>query len=330
MPDEPVYMTSSATAVLERLVPTSRGVAALIVNSAKFPHVAQAARFRAEVDNALAARGWAPAQWLPTTEETRGADEARRAIADRVDLVLVAGGDGTVRTVSQELVGTGIPMAVIPLGTGNLLARNLGVPLRNVSAAVATALDGHDRSIDVGWLDVDYDGDGRYDAAFAFLVMAGAGFDAAIMAGADGAMKAQWGTSAYIFSGARASRRTRSAAVISSDGIPTIDAAAHGFVVGNFGSLTMGMQLMPDADPNDGLLDTVVLLPGTFGEWVRLSVAVLTRRRGTQRVMPRLRGRDFEYRSDERQPVEVDGDVIGLAHHVRARVQDSALIVRAA
>lgn len=306
------------------------GRVAVVVNPTKFAGGDDLSRFRSEVERAVTASGWLCSAWLPTSAVTGGAAEARWAAASGADVVLVAGGDGTVRAVSQELVGTGVPMAILPAGTGNLLARNLAVPLHDVAAAVALACLGRDQAIDVGWLDVDYDGDGKYDDHFAFTVMAGAGFDAAIMAGTDEALKARLGPTAYVISGARALARHRTESSVSADGVPVLSSRSHGFVVGNCGSLTMGLRLMPDADPSDGMLDTVVLLPSTPAEWALAGWSILNRSRRTHRLLPRFRSRCLEYRSDVPQQVEVDGDVVGVARRVRARVQPAALLVRAA
>ena len=302
--------------------------AAVIVNPSKFSSPDDFQRFRDDLDRLVEQRGWARPSWLPTTAATRGSAEAREAVSEGVDVVLVVGGDGTVRAVAEQLAGTGISLAIIPRGTGNLLARNLGTPLHDLSAAVTLAYEGADRPVDVGWLDVDYDGDGRYDDQFAFLVMAGAGFDAAIMSGADPVLKARLGPTAYLVSGVHALLRPRARVSVLSDGVEVMESPSHGFVVGNCGSLTMGLQLMPDADPSDGILDAVVLLPTSLMDWVRVGWSVLTRSRRAHRLLPRFRSRRLEYRSDVTQQVEVDGDVIGSALKVRARVQRAGLIVR--
>lgn len=308
--------------------PRSLVHAAVIANPTKFSGPDGFRRFREDLDGVIEQRGWERPTWLPTTPTTRGAAEARAAAAAGVDVVLVVGGDGTVRTVAEQLAGTGIPLAILPSGTGNLLARNLGIPLHNLPAAVTLAYEGHDRVVDVGWLDVDYDGDGRYDDKFAFLVMAGAGFDAAIMAGADPVLKSRLGHTAYLVAGIRALLRQRTDASVSSDGVQVLQLRSHGFVVGNCGSLTMGLRLMPDADPSDGILDAVILLPKSLTEWIRVGWSVLSRSRRAHRLLPRFRSRRLEYRSAVAQQVEVDGDVIGSARQVRARVQRGGLIVR--
>ncbi|MDP3951673.1 diacylglycerol kinase family protein [Microbacterium sp.] len=308
--------------------PQRTGHAAVIINPSKFTRPDHYRKFRSDVERLIVQHGWDTPTWLPTTSATKGTAEARAALSAGVDLVVVAGGDGTVRTVAEELAGSGTPLAILPSGTGNLLARNLSVPLHDLDAAITMALEGTSKSVDVGWLDVDYDGDGVYDDTFAFMVMAGAGFDAAIMAGADPVLKARLGPTAYMLSGARALAHQRSDGSVLSDGVEVMSNRSHGFVVGNCGSLTMGLQLMPDADPSDGVLDAVVLLPNTLMDWIRAGWSVLKRSRRTHRLLPRFRSRRLEYRSADAQQVEVDGDVIGTARRVRARVQRAGLIVR--
>ena len=107
--------------------------------------------------------------------------------------MLVCGGDGTVREVCAELAGTGIPVGIVPAGTGNLLARNLDIPLY-IRAAIDVALTGQDRAIDL----VEVSGDGFEDTHF--MVMAGMGFDAAIMEGVNEDIKKRVGWLAYVLS----------------------------------------------------------------------------------------------------------------------------------
>ena len=99
---------------------------------------------------ALAARaaGWDEPLWFETTIDDAGASMARAAVAAGADVVVAAGGDGTVRVVCAEMAGTGIPVGIVPAGTGNLLARNLGIPLGR-DEALDVVLRGQDRAIDV-------------------------------------------------------------------------------------------------------------------------------------------------------------------------------------
>ena len=136
---------------------------------------------RAALADRFVGRGWAAPLWLETTREDSGTRMTARAVAQGVDLVVCCGGDGSVRAVAAALAGTGVPLGVLPTGTGNLLARNLGIP-RDLEAAVDVALGGRERTLDLGAV-----GDRR------FVVMAGVGFDAAMIADAPAALKDRLG-----------------------------------------------------------------------------------------------------------------------------------------
>ena len=174
-------------------MPTSRQLA-VVLNPIK---VEDAVAFRAMVEQRAAETGWGLPAWYTTTVEDPGRSMAESAAISGAEMVIVCGGDGTVRTVCAELAGTGISVGIIPAGTGNLLARNLGIPLY-FQAAVDVALQGQDRAIDM----VKVTGDGIGDDEH-FMVMAGMGFDAAIMEGANEQIKAKVGWLAYVVSGMR-------------------------------------------------------------------------------------------------------------------------------
>ncbi|WP_432510968.1 diacylglycerol/lipid kinase family protein [Kineococcus sp. SYSU DK001] len=304
------------------------GRAAVVVNPAKFPGEQALARLRTEVEREFSRLGWQVVSWSPTTAATCGRDEARQALDAGADLVLVAGGDGTVRAVAGVLVGTGVALGVLPCGTGNLLARNLGIPLDDVAGAVRTACTGVDGAVDVGRLEVDRDGEGTAVEQHLFLVMAGAGFDAAMIAGAGEGLKRRIGHAAYLVSGIGALRGPSSHLTVRADGGGSRTHATRGVVVGNCGRLTMGLTLMPGADPGDGVLDGVVLPPRGLVRWARALWSVAAGPGATQRLLPRLRASGFEVRSDVELPVQVDGDVVGRARRIRLWASPAALRVR--
>ena len=161
---------------------------AVILNPSKIDDVGQ---FRSIVTAMAAEAGWSAPTWHYTTVEDPGTGMAEAASIAGADLVMVCGGDGTVREVCAELAGTGIPVGIIPAGTGNLLARNLDIPLY-LRAAIDVALTGQDRAIDL----VEVAGDDMEDTYF--MVMAGMGFDAAIMEGVNEQIKAKVGWFAYV------------------------------------------------------------------------------------------------------------------------------------
>src|SRR5690606_15470762 len=131
---------------------------------------------RSAVANHETRLGWAPTRWYETAEEDAGTGAARQAVAAGASVVLASGGDGTVRAVAEGLRGSGVPLAIVPQGTGNLLARNLGMPLGNMEAAVRAAFYGRNRPIDLGIVTI-VRGD-ESESSHVFLVLAGMGLDA--------------------------------------------------------------------------------------------------------------------------------------------------------
>lgn len=158
--------------------------------------------------------------------------------------------------------------------------------------------------------------------------MAGAGFDADVVEGAGPASKRKWGHLAYLLSGARAIGRATTGITVSVDGEQRSAKCSHGMIVGNFGSLTMGIPLMPAAEPYDGILDAVLLLPRRPSAWVSVFWSLLTGSRRACTSMPRLRGRSVTIQTNTPQPVQVDGDLVGYGTHVRMWVQPQALTLR--
>jgi YegS/Rv2252/BmrU family lipid kinase len=299
-------------------VPTTRQLA-VILNPAK---VENDAAFRAMVERSAVETGWGPPTWYTTTVEDPGRSMAEDAAIEGAEMVLVCGGDGTVRTVCAELAGTGVSVGVVPLGTGNLLARNLGIPLY-LQAAVDVALQGQDRAIDL----VKVSGDGIEQDAH-FMVMAGMGFDAAIMEGATDQIKARVGWLAYVVSGARNLMFPAVRLQISVDGAAWTQARARTVVIGNVGYLQGGMPLLPDAAIDDGLLDVVLLHPRRFLSWIPLAVRVLSRGRRTDELVNRMTGRTVSVRTDTDTPRQLDGDPVGPGRELHAECVHGRLLVR--
>jgi diacylglycerol kinase family enzyme len=208
------------------------------------------------------------------------------------------------------------------MGTGNLLARNLGVPLQ-VPAAIDVALNGQDRAIDM----VEVSGDGIEDDQH-FMVMAGMGFDALIMSLTNEQAKARIGWLAYAMSALRNLMFPAIRVEVSVDGGEYERHRARTVVVGNVGYLQAGIPLLPDAALDDGVLDVVLLSPRRFLSWVPVVVRVLSRNRRTDAALNRMTGRSISIRSSHDAPRQLDGDPIVPGKELHARCVHGKLLVR--
>lgn len=270
--------------------------------------------FRAVVGKAMASLEWAEPLWLETSLDDPGEGLARSAVESGVDLVIVSGGDGTVTACVAGLAGTGIPLGVLPRGTGNLLARNLGLPL-DLDEALVVALTGTDRRLDVG------EANGR-----PFVVMAGLGFDAAMLAGASENLKRHAGWAAYVLSGLRHLRDRPVRVVLRADDGPPVARWASSVIVGNVGTLQGNIRLLPDASPDDGVLDVVVIASWGVIGWAGLLADLVLLRRTSRLTTFTCRRLSLNVR--RAQPWEVDGEVIASGRRLAVSIRPGSLLVR--
>ena len=305
-------------APLADAVPIERKKLAVILNPAK---IDDADQFRTMVEAMANDSGFPTVVWWQTTVEDTGHGMAHEAAVSGCDLVLAIGGDGTIRAVCEELAGTGIPVGIVPAGTGNLLARNLDIPLY-LRAAVDVGLNGQDQAIDM----VEVSGDKMEDTTF--LVMAGMGFDAAIMEGVNEDFKAKVGWLAYVWSALKSLMFPAIRIDVSIDGAEFTRHRARTLVIGNVGFLQAGMPLIPDASIDDGKLDVVLLYPRRFLSWVPLALRVLTKNKRTDETITRMTGREVVVRASVDAPRELDGDLIPSGKELHATCVHGRLLVR--
>lgn len=267
---------------------------------------------RRTIEDALADAGWPAPDWYETTPDDSGHGQARHAVEAGADIVLVSGGDGTVMACVGALAGTGAALAVLPSGTGNLLASNLRLP-DDARAGVAVATAMHRRRLDVGMV-----GDR------AFVVMAGMGFDAEMVASTSDRLKARLGPAAYVWTAARRLLGRSMRVTIRIDGAPPRRRRARTVLVANVGRLQGGIELLRGAEPDDGVLDVAVVAPDNLVHWLRLAWAVLRRRDRVPR-MEVWRATHVTVSSDRPQQRQLDGDVIAAGRTLDVRVRPGAL-----
>lgn len=299
---------------------SDRPLAAVVVNPTKVEDGT-----RELIAGLCAELGWAEPLWIETTVDDPGIGQAKDAVAQGADVVMACGGDGTVRSVAESLAGTGVPLGLLPAGTGNLLARTLGTPLELPEAA-RVALTGDDRAIDIGR--VRATGPESDGIEHVFLVMAGTGFDADVMANTPEGLKGRVGPFAYVVSGLRAMRGRRTKVVIRIDDGPPMRRRTRTVLVGNSGTLLGGLVLMPDAIVDDGILDVVNLSPKGIPGWVAVAARVASRKRRGHSRVEHWTGRSVVIRADEPQASQIDGDPIGDVTEMDIRVDPGALVVR--
>jgi YegS/Rv2252/BmrU family lipid kinase len=269
------------------------------------------------VEPAMARAGWEPPLWLETTLEEPGAGLARRAVEDGCDVVFVAGGDGTVMAVATALAGTGVPLAILPTGTGNLLARNLDLPFTDEAACLRIGLTGRTRPIDVGAVE------GRK-----FVVMAGLGFDAAMMRDAPEGLKKRVGWPAYVVSATKHLRGRGIRVTLTLDDGEPLHRRVRTVVVGNVGRLQGNFPLLPDAVPDDGVLDVVVIATRNVLDWARVGTRVLRRADVPDRRIERFTAKHVLIEASHSQPRQLDGDVIEDGRRLDIQVEAGALLVK--
>jgi YegS/Rv2252/BmrU family lipid kinase len=288
--------------------------AAVVYNPVKVPDLPEMTE---RVERFMSENGWDAPLWLETTEDDPGIGMCERAIHEDCDVVFVCGGDGTVMAAVTAMAGCDVPLAVLPAGTGNLLARNLDLPLNDEEEALKIGIEGRTIQLDVGAVD---------DRKFA--VMAGLGFDAAMMRDAPEGLKKAVGWPAYLVSATKHLRERGIRITLTIDeGTPEVR-RVRTVIVGNVGKLQGGIPLLPDAKPDDGLLDVVLIAPRHLADWVRVAARVVRRADVPDRKMERFRGHHIKIEAERSQPRQLDGDVIENGRTLDIHVEAGALMVR--
>ena len=277
--------------------------------------------------------------WHETAEDDPGRGATKEAIDAGASVVVAAGGDGTVRAVAEQLAESDsrAELGILPLGTGNLLARNLDVPLNDLAGAFGRVITGQAQPLDAGWVEIAGEsGPERH----AFVVMAGFGIDAHMITETNDDLKEKAGWLAYVESLGRAVSASEVIDVrIGIDGADLVPHQAHTVIVGNCGTLQGGLTLLPDADPRDGQLDLLSLDSEGVAGWMD-TLKNMVWDNGLMRLLGKnnaaedsgsathRRLKALVVELDEPRVFEVDGDDLGETTRIEISLQPGAVWVR--
>ena len=250
---------------------------------------------------------------LIETERGQGAAPlAKQAVADHMDRLIVSGGDGSVTEAAHALAGTETALAVLPAGTGNLLAINLGIPL-NLEEAMRLALTGEALPTDIGRVNGQV-----------FLVAVGMGLDARMIRDADREAKKKYGALAYVLAVLRNLPRPNAWYSITIDG-RRIRRPGQTVLVSNLGRITAGLELVPGSDPSDGLLEVAILKSQRLTDLARMGWRMLRSERRPRDVLEVHRGRHILVEAERPLPVQFDGEIAGRTARLDVQVEPGAL-----
>jgi YegS/Rv2252/BmrU family lipid kinase len=257
--------------------------------------------------------------WYEVAKSRKAPKQVRRAVQAGADLIVVWGGDGMVQRSVDALAGTKsatkIPLAIIPAGTANLLATNLGIP-PDLPAAVRIAFHGRRRPLDLGRLGGEH-----------FAVMAGVGFDGAMIRDADRNLKDRIGKLAYVWTGLRNVDGKAPRATVRVDGTDFFDGEASCVLVGNVGTITGGIEAFDDARPDDGWLDVGVATAQGAVQWARTLGRMAVGRSDDSPFVRMTRAQKIDIRLHTPMMYELDGGARDAVRRLKIKVVPGAVQV---
>lgn len=267
-----------------------------------------------ELRRALRAAGVKHPLWCEVPKAKKAPAQVRRALKAGVDVVFAWGGDGMVRRCINEMAGTKTRLAVLPAGTSNLFARSLGIP-SDIAGAVEVGLHGVGREVDVGTFNGER-----------FGVMAGAGFDAAMIRDSD-ALKERFGRAAYVIGGVRNLDAESFVATIDVDGVGWYEGPATCVLLGNIGKLFGGVEVFADARPDDGLLELGVVTAAGKVELLRTVARTVAGTADRSPFVRTTKARRVKVRLDRKMRYELDGGERGTTKKFTIEIEPSAMTV---
>ena len=263
----------------------------------------------------LERRGIDRLRWREVPKSRKAPKQVRKALDWGAELIFVWGGDGMAQRTIDAAAGSDTPLALLPAGTANLLASNLGVP-QDIEAAVDIGLEGERRRLDIGRINGE-----------AFAVMAGAGLDALMIADADGGLKDRLGRLGYIWTGLKNVRATPFDATITIEGTRWFKGTATCVLVGNVGELFGGVELFEGSRADDGLLEVGVLTATGVLETVRTVARVAVGSADDAAFARTTKAASVRVKMDRKVLYEVDGGDRTKVKSLRVNVEPSAIVV---
>ena len=269
-----------------------------------------------ELRRVLEAEGVADPFWVEVPKSKKAPAQVQRALDDGAELVFAWGGDGMVQRCVGVLAGSGARLAIIPAGTANLFASNLGIP-QDIEEAVAVGLRGDRHEFDVG----------RFNGE-RFAVMAGAGFDAAMIRDSgDGGLKERIGRAAYVWSGSENLRSKPFRATIEVDGAEWYKGEATCILLGNVGKLVGGVEVFEDARPDDGKLEVGVVTADGVLDWSRMMGRAVAGSLGDSPFTQTTKARDVKVKLSRKVLYELDGGDRTKVKSFKVKVEPRAIRV---
>jgi diacylglycerol kinase (ATP) len=269
-----------------------------------------------ELRRVLEAEGVDEPLWYEVPKSRKAPARVRRALDEGAELVFAWGGDGMVQRCVDVLAGSKVSLAIIPAGTANLFATNLGIP-QEIEQAVAAGLRGERRSIDVG----------RFNGE-RFAVMAGAGFDAMMIRDAgDGGLKERLGRVAYLWTGSANLRGKPFRAQIKVDGVTWYKGKASCILLGNVGKLFGGVEAFEDARPDDGKLDLGVVTAEGLLEWGRMIARTAVGTASKSPFAQTTKARSVKVKLSRKILYELDGGDRTKVKSFKVKVEPAAITV---
>jgi YegS/Rv2252/BmrU family lipid kinase len=268
-----------------------------------------------ELRRRLEERDGIEVMWYEVPKSAKAGKRARAAAKEGADLVLVWGGDGSVQQCIDGLAGTGVTLAIMPAGTANLFATNLGVP-SSIEEALDIAFNGRRATLDTGVVNGEH-----------FAVMSGTGFDARMIGMVSGKTKRRLGRVAYVWTGLKAARAKPISMTVDADGSTWFSGDATCLLVANVPKVIGGMEVFPDADPENGTLEVGLVTAHGLGQWAKVLMDVVGGHAETARYVHRTRARELNVKTKGSQPYELDGGARPATKELHFSIEPDAINV---